>query len=155
MEILGFSKEEVSLYKLRKELDQETDQEVRRIIQEFKKILPPEYHISKDNGRYSTGVSIANTGALINAVLLNDPKVFHRNKETPVSNNPKLFKLAAIDRSGSMGSFSDLDSPFRQAVKSAIIEAKVREHFDVDFCLLIYDDVLDEVISFGEKFKSR
>jgi hypothetical protein len=66
-----------------------------------------------------------------------------------------MFETIIIDRSGSMGSFEQEGSIFRESVKAAIIRAKVLEHFKVDFSIMIFDDSIDEVMDFGEKFSSR
>jgi hypothetical protein len=66
-----------------------------------------------------------------------------------------MFEVIIIDRSGSMGSFEKEGSIFRESVKAAIIRAKVLEHFKVDFSIIIFDDSIDEVMNFGEKFSSK
>jgi hypothetical protein len=54
-----------------------------------------------------------------------------------------------------MGSFTDRSSPFFQSIKAAITRAKVMEHFNVDMSIVIFDDSIDEVMTFGETFSDR
>lgn len=66
-----------------------------------------------------------------------------------------MFETIVIDRSGSMGKFEDKNSPLREAVKAAIIRAKVLEHFKVHFSIVIFDTDMEEVMEFGDKFSNR
>ncbi|MEI7478441.1 MAG: hypothetical protein WCJ81_08470 [bacterium] len=47
-----------------------------------------------------------------------------------------------------MGNFADRSSPFFQSIKAAITRAKVLEHFKVDMSIVIFDDSIDEVMTF-------
>ena len=52
MERMGFTDQELSLYKQYKVLEQEVMPEVRRQIEELKRILPPQYIVQKDEDNY-------------------------------------------------------------------------------------------------------
>ena len=54
-----------------------------------------------------------------------------------------------------MGRFADRSSPFFQSIKAAITRAKVMESFKVDMSIVIFDDSIDEVMTFGETFSDR
>jgi hypothetical protein len=54
-----------------------------------------------------------------------------------------------------MGNFDDPNSPMRASVKAAIIRAKVLEHFKVEFNILLFDDNVEEVMSFGETYTDK
>jgi len=54
-----------------------------------------------------------------------------------------------------MGNFSDKSSPFFQSIKAAITRAKVLEHFKVDMSIVVFDDNIDQVMTFGETFSDR
>lgn len=43
----------------------------------------------------------------------------------------------------------------RASVKAAIIRAKVLEYFKVEFSILFFDDVVEEVMSFGEVYTDK
>ena len=43
----------------------------------------------------------------------------------------------------------------REAIKAAIIRAKTLEHFKVDFSIVIFDDDIEEIMEFGEKFTAK
>ena len=66
-----------------------------------------------------------------------------------------MYETIIIDRSGSMGSFTSHGSALRASVKAGIIRAKVLEHFKVDFSILFFDDDVESVMDFGEKFSDR
>lgn len=155
MERFGFNEHELQLYKIYKQLEKEVDPEVKRQIQEMQKILPPNRHIQKDEKNiYRSGVSIDGSRLADYAVTW-DPMIFKRNKEVREGNEIHMFETILIDRSGSMGNFAQEWSIFRESVKAAIIRAKVLEYFKVDFSILIFDDSIDEVMDFDEKFSSR
>jgi hypothetical protein len=59
-----------------------------------------------------------------------------------------MFETILIDRSGTMGKFEENNSPLREAVKAAIIRAKVLEYFKVNFSIIMFDTDIEEVMSF-------
>lgn len=155
MERFGFKEEELQLYKIYKQLEKEVEPEVRKQIQEMQKILPPNRHILKDEANiYRSGVNIDGS-RLADYAVTGDPTIFKRNTEIREGNEINMFEVIIIDRSWSMGSFQQGGSIFRESVKAAIIRAKVLEHFKVDFSIIIFDDSIDEVMNFWEKFSSR
>lgn len=156
MDRMGFTKQELSLYKLYKELEQEIAPEVKRQIRALEKILPPYYKLSRNEEEYFlSGWNLGGTGKLIEHVLTGDPKVFQREKESKENVEINMFETILIDKSGSMWTIWDTFSPLREAVKAAIIRAKVLEHFKVQFSIILFDDSMDEVMSFGEKFTDK
>lgn len=155
MERMGFTNEEISLYKAYKDLEKEVEWEVRKQIAALERILPPKYKIVSDDRRYRSGNLLADTGALVNHVLTNDPNVFRRTKEEKDPTEINMYETIIIDRSGSMGSFTSHGSALRASVKAGIIRAKVLEHFKVDFSILFFDDDVESVMDFGEKFSDR
>ncbi len=155
MERFWFKENELKLYKIYKQLEKEVDPEVRKQILEMERILPPNRHIQTDEkNTYRSWVRIDGT-RLADYLVTWDPTIFKRNTEIRDGNEINMFEIIIIDRSGSMGSFEEEWSIFRESVKAAIIRAKVLEHFKVDFSIIIFDDSIDEVMNFGEKFSSR
>lgn len=155
MEKFGFKEHELKLYRIYKQLEKEVEPEVRKQIQQMEKILPPNRHIQTDEKNiYRSWVRI-DWSRLADYEVTWDPTIFKRNTEVRDSNEINMFEVIIIDRSGSMGSFEQEWSIFRESVKAAIIRAKVLEHFKVDFSIIIFDDSIDEVMDFGEKFSSR
>ncbi|EKE27731.1 MAG: hypothetical protein ACD_3C00163G0003 [uncultured bacterium (gcode 4)] len=156
MDKMWFGEDELRLYKMYKELEKELEPEVRKQIRELEKILPPKYKVAKDEQNYhASWNSLWNTWKLIEHHLTWDPKVFQRNAAERDSNEINMYETIIIDRSWSMGKFTEEGSPIREAVKAAIIRAKVLEHFKVNFSILIFDTELEEVMEFGEKFSER
>lgn len=43
----------------------------------------------------------------------------------------------------------------REAVKAAIIRARTLEHFHVQFSLMFFDEITEEVMSFGDKWSDK
>lgn len=156
MQRMGFSEEETRLYKLYKELERELEGEVKKQIRALEKILPPKFHtINNDQEHFASGSRLWESWRLIEYELTGDQKVFRRDREVRESNEINMFETIVIDRSGSMGSFESPNSPLREAIKAAIIRAKVLEHFKVNFSIVIFDTEMEEVMEFGEKFSDR
>ncbi len=155
MERMGFSEKEIKLYKAYKELEKEVEWEVRKQIAALERILPPKYKIISDDRRHKSGSLLADTGALVNHALTNDPNVFRRTQQEKDSTEIKMYETIIIDRSGSMWSFYTRGSALRESVKAGIIRAKVLEHFKVDFSILFFDDDVESVMDFGEKFSDK
>ena len=91
----------------------------------------------------------------MNHALTNDPNVFRRTKKEKDPTEINMYETIIIDRSGSMGNFASHGSALRESVKAAIIRAKVLEHFKVDFSILFFDDDVESVMDFGEKFSDK
>lgn len=156
MERMWFGEQELELYKMYKALEQELKPQVRQQIRVLEKILPANYKTVQNEDEYfSSGSNIWDIGKLINYTLIWDDKIFQRNKEKRESSELNMFETIIIDRSWSMWNFSDLGSALRETVKAAIIRAKVLEHFKVNFSIVFFDDNLEEVMSFGEKFSAK
>lgn len=155
MERMGFSEREMRLYQAYKELEKEVEWEVRKQISVLEKILPPKYKLTSDDRRYKSGSLLADTGALVNHALTNDPNVFRRTKKEKDPTEINMYETIIIDRSGSMGNFASQGSALRESVKAVIIRAKVLEHFKVDFSILFFDDGVESVMDFGEKFSDK
>ncbi len=155
MERFGFSEQELWLYKQYKQIEKEVMPEVRKQIEELKKVLPPQYLISRDEETYYRSGARLDRNKLVDRKLNGDTKIFQRSKIEEDSQEINMFETIIIDRSWSMGSRSDLKSPFTQSVKAAIIRAKVLEHFKVDMSIVIFDDSIDEVMNFWEIFSER
>lgn len=155
MERFGFKDEELALYKQYKALEQEVMPEVRRQIEELKRILPPQYLINRDEERYYNSGARLDRNKLVDRKVNGETKLFQRSKIEMDSQEINMFETIIIDRSGSMGSFADRNSPFFQSIKAAITRAKVLEYFKVDMSIVIFDDTIDEVMSFGESFSER
>jgi cobalamin biosynthesis protein CobT len=91
----------------------------------------------------------------VNHALTNDPNVFRRARQEKDPTEINMYETIIIDRSGSMGNFASHGSALRESVKAAIIRAKVLEHFKVDFSILFFDDAVESVMDFGEKFSDK
>jgi hypothetical protein len=155
MERFGFKEEELALYKRYKELEKEVRPEVKKQIAELQKVLPPNYQIQRDEeNRYHSGSKLDRT-KLVKRKTEGETKLFQRSefKQEPTEIN--MFETIIIDRSGSMGRFTDTSSPFFQSIKAAITRAKVLEHFKVQMGIVIFSDNIDEVMHFGETFSDR
>nr|MDD3720710.1 transglutaminase domain-containing protein [Candidatus Gracilibacteria bacterium] len=156
MEKMGFSEEELRLYKLYKELEKELEPEVKKQIKALEKILPPVFRIEEDrDNHHKSGTKIGNSGKLVNYAVTGDERIFRRNKEIAEINEINMFETIIIDRSGSMGNFETPNSPLREAIKAAIIRAKVLEYFKVNFSIVIFDTEMEEIMEFGEKFSDK
>lgn len=156
MERMWFNEDELKLYKEYKELEKELNSEIQRQIKALEKILPPIYRTTINESEYfKSGTKLGNTWKLIEHQLTWDPKVFRRNTEIKESNEINMFETIIIDKSWSMGNFSDKKSPIREALKASIIRAKVLEYFKVEFSIILFDDKSEEIMSFWEKFSDR
>lgn len=156
MQKMWFREEEMRLYKLYKELEIEIAPEIKKQIKALEKILPPIFHtVPNEDEYFASGHKLWDTGKLIEYELTGDNKIFRREKEKKNSNEINMFETIIIDRSGSMGRFEERNSALREAVKAAIIRAKVLEHFKVNFSIIIFDTKLEEVMEFGETFSSK
>lgn len=155
MDRMWFKEQEMALYKEYKQLEKEVEPEVRKQIAELKKILPPTFQILKDEEQnYRSGYTL-NGSRLADYEVTGDANIFQRNREVREENEINMFETILIDRSWSMGNFNEEGSIFRESVKAAIIRSKVLEFFKVDFSIVIFDDSIDEVMTFWEKFSSR
>lgn len=138
-----------------KGLEKEVEPQVRKQIAELQKLLPPQYQILKDDDNfYRSGYSM-DRNKLVHWKITGDNKIFKRNKTELDSNEINMFETIMIDKSGSMGSFGDQNSPLRNAIKAAITRAKVLEHFKVQMNIVIFGDKIEEVMTFGEQFSDR
>lgn len=155
MERFGFKEEELALYKQYKLLEKEVMPEVRKQIEELKRILPPQYLISRDEENYYRSGAKLDRNKLVARKVEGDTQIFQRSKIEQDTQEINMFETIIIDRSGSMGSRNDPNSPFSQSVKAAITRAKVLEHFKVDMSIVIFDDAIDEVMNFWEVFSER
>lgn len=156
MERLWFKEEEIRLYKLYKDLEKEIETEVKKQIRVLEKILPPSFKIVNDNQNYhKSWPKLWNTWKLIEYHLIWNTKIFTRNKEVKDTQEINMFETILIDRSGTMGKFEENNSPLREAVKAAIIRAKVLEYFKVNFSIIMFDTDIEEVMSFWEKFSDK
>ncbi|MDR3169963.1 MAG: hypothetical protein LBU27_09885 [Candidatus Peribacteria bacterium] len=155
MERFGFKEEELALYKRYKKLEKEVRPEVKKQIAELQKVLPPNYIFQRDEeNRYHSGAKLDRT-KLVKRKTEGETKLFQRSEIKEEVTEINMFETIIIDRSGSMGSFTDTSSPFFQSIKAAITRAKVLEHFKVQMSIVIFDDSIDEVIHFGETFSDR
>jgi hypothetical protein len=155
MERFGFKEEELALYKRYKQLEKEVRPEVKRQIAELQKILPPNYIFQRDEeNHYHSGAKLDRT-KLVKRKTEGETKLFQRQKIKETVQEINMFETIIIDRSGSMGKFNEISSPFFQSIKAAITRAKVLEHFKVQMSIVIFDDSLDEVMKFGETFSDR
>ncbi len=155
MERYGFKEAELHLYKMYKELEREVEPQVRKQIAELQKLLPPNYQILKDDDNFYRSWYSLDRNKLVNRKLTGDNKIFIRNKTELDTSEINMFETIIIDKSGSMWSFNDSNSPFRNAIKAAIIRAKVLEHFKVQMSIVVFGDKIEEVMSFGEQFSNR
>ena len=155
MENYGFKEEELNLYKIYKELEREVEPMVKKQIAELQRLLPPQYLTHKDEDNfYRSGYSM-DRNKLVNRKITGENKIFRRNKTELDNSEINMFETILIDKSGSMGSFRDSNSPFRNAIKAAITRAKVLEHFKVQMSIVVFGDRIEEVMSFGEQFSNR
>jgi hypothetical protein len=155
MERFGFKEEELALYKRYKELEKEVRPEVKKQIAELQKVLPPNYIFQRDEeNHYHSGAKLDRT-KLVKRKTEGETKLFQRSEIKEEPTEIKMFETIMIDRSGSMGNFSDTTSPFFQSIKAAITRAKVLEHFKVQMSIVVFDDSIDEVMHFGETFSDR
>ncbi len=156
MQRMWFREDELHLFQMYIALEKDVDSEVRAQIRALEKILPKQYHTIRDKQNYyRSGPRIWNTGKLIEHTLTGDPNVFRRDKQVRESNEINMFETIIIDRSGSMWNFENAHSPMRASVKAWIIRAKVLEYFKVEFSILFFDDVVEEVMSFGEIYTDK
>jgi hypothetical protein len=155
MKNMGFDDTEKKYYEIYRQIESSVQWDIQRQIRELQDILPAQYMLTPDTSRTKRGSQIANTGALINYTLTNDQNVFQKKTLTRQANEIDMYEAIVIDRSGSMGRFSDVNSPFYHAIRAAIIRAKVLEHFKVDMAIVIFDDTVDTIMNFGEKFSQR
>lgn len=155
MERFGFKEKELAIYKQYKALETEVMPEVRRQIEELKKVLPPQYLVSRDEETYYRSGAKLDRNKLVDWRVSGDNKIFQRSKVELDSQEINMFETIIIDRSWSMGNFADRSSPFFQSIKAAITRAKVLEHFKVDMSIVIFDDSIDEVMTFWETFSDR
>ncbi|MEI7557570.1 MAG: hypothetical protein WCJ45_01655 [bacterium] len=145
----------MQLYMIYKGLEKEVEPQVRKQIAELQKLLPTQYQILKDDDNfYRSGYSM-DRNKLVHWKITGDNKIFKRNKTELDSNEINMFETIMIDKSGSMGSFGDQNSPLRNAIKAAITRAKVLEHFKVQMNIVIFGDKIEEVMMFGEQFSDR
>lgn len=155
MDKYWFKENELQLYKMYKQLEREVEPQVKKQIAELQKLLPPNYQILKDDDTfYRSGYSL-DRNKLVDRKITGDNKIFKRNKTQLDSNEINMFETIMIDKSGSMGSFGDPNSPLTNAIKAAITRAKVLEHFKVQMNIIIFGDKIEEVMTFGEKFSNR
>ena len=140
---------------LYKQLEKEVEPQVRKQIDELQKLLPPQYQILKDDDTYYRSGYSMDRNKLVRWKTTGDNKIFKRNKMELDVNEINMFETILIDKSGSMGSFSDVNSPLRNAIKAAITRAKVLEHFKVQMNIIIFGDKIEEVMTFGEQFSDR
>lgn len=155
MQRFGFNEKETALYKQYKELEKEVSGEVKKQIQELQRLLPPQYIVHRDEDNYYRSGSKLDRNKLVDRKVNGNTKMFQRSKITQDTQEINMFETIIIDRSWSMGNFDDTSSPFFQSIKAAITRAKVLEHFQVDMSIVIFDDSIDEVMSFGETFSAR
>jgi hypothetical protein len=155
MQRFGFNEKELTLYKQYKQLEKEVMPEVKKQIQELQKILPPQYLINKDEENYYQSGARLDRNKLVDRKINNNNKIFQRSQMEQDTQEINMFETIIIDRSWSMGAFNDKQSPFFQSIKAAITRAKVLEHFKVDMSIVIFDDSIDEVMTFGETFSDR
>jgi hypothetical protein len=136
-------------------LEKEVRPEVKKQIAELQKILPPNYIIQRDEeNHYHSGAKL-NRNKLVDRKINGDTKLFQRSEIREEVQEINMFETIIIDRSGSMGRFNDTSSPFFQSIKAAITRAKVLEHFKVQMSIVVFDDSIDEVMTFGETFSDR
>lgn len=155
MENYGFKENEIQLYKMYKILEKEVEPQVKKQIAELQKLLPPNYQILRDEENYyRSGYKLDRT-KLVDRKITGDTKVFQRNKTELDTNEINMFETILIDKSWSMGRFGDPNSPLTNAIKAAIIRAKVLEHFKVQMNIIIFGDKIEEVMTFDEKFSDR
>lgn len=156
MEKMWFSEEELRLYKLYKELEKELEPEVKKQIKALEKILPPVFRIEEDrDNHHKSWTKIWNSWKLVNYAVTWDERIFRRNKEIAEINEINMFETIIIDRSWSMWNFETPNSPLREAIKAAIIRAKVLEYFKVNFSIVIFDTEMEEIMEFWEKFSDK
>ncbi|MDR2191207.1 MAG: hypothetical protein LBP53_08870 [Candidatus Peribacteria bacterium] len=136
-------------------MEKEVRPEVKKQVAELQKILPPNYIFQRDEeNRYHSGSKL-DRNKLVNWKLEGNTKLFQRSEIKEELQEINMFETIIIDRSGSMGSFSDTTSPFYQSIKAAITRAKVLEQFKVQMSIVVFDDSIDEVMQFGETFSER
>jgi len=155
MQRFGFSEKELALYKQYKELEKDVAGEVKRQIQELQRLLPPQYLVNRDEDNYYRSGSKLDRNKLVDRKVSGDTKLFQRSQIQQDTQEINMFETILIDRSWSMGNFSDKSSPFFQSIKAAITRAKVLEHFKVDMSIVVFDDNIDQVMTFGETFSDR
>ena len=155
MENYGFKEQEIHLYQLYKQLEKEVEPQVKKQIAELQKLLPPSYQILKDEENFYRSGYNMERNKLVHWKVTGDNKIFKRNKTELENNEINMFETIMIDKSGSMWSFGDKNSPIRNAIKAAITRAKVLEHFKVQMSIVIFGDKIEEVMSFGEQFSNR
>ncbi len=155
MEKFGFKEEELQLYKQYKKLEREVEPQVRQQINELQKLLPPKRQIVKDEDNYYRSGARLDRRKLVDRKVTGNTKIFQRNNREHDTREINMFETILIDRSWSMGSFSNQNSPIREAVKTAIIRAKVLEYFKVQFSIQFFDDTTEEIMTFGENFSDR
>ena len=155
MERFGFKETELELYKHYKEIEKSVMPEVRRQIEELQRILPPNYITSRDEENYYRSGSRLDRRKLVDRKVTGNTKIFQRSRVNQETQEINMFETIIIDRSGSMWSRKDENSPLSQSVKAAVIRAKVLEHFKADMSIVIFSDSLEEVMSFWETFSDR
>ncbi len=155
MENYGFKENELHLYKMYKTLEKEVEPQVRKQIAELQKLLPPNYQILRDEDNFHRSGYKMERNKLVHRKVTGDNRIFQRNKTELDTNEINMFETILIDKSGSMWSFGDPTSPLTNAIKAAIIRAKVLEHFKVQMSIVVFGDKIEEVMSFGEQFSNR
>lgn len=155
MENYGFKENELHLYKMYKVIEREVEPQVRKQITELQKLLPPNYQILKDEDNFHRSGYKMDRNKLVHWKVTGDNRIFQRNKTELDTNEINMFETILIDKSGSMWSFGDPNSPLTNAIKAAIIRAKVLEHFKVQMSIVVFGDKIEEVMSFGEQFSNR
>jgi hypothetical protein len=99
MERFGFKDEELALYKQYKALEQEVMPEVRKQIEELKKILPPQYLISRDEDHtYYSGARL-DRSKLVDRKVNGETKLFQRSQIELDRQEINMFETIIIDRS--------------------------------------------------------
>gem|GEM_PF-1915033 len=99
MERFGFKDEELTLYKQYKSLEQEVMPEVRRQIEELKRILPPQYLINRDEENYYNSGARLDRNKLVDRKVNGETKLFQRSKIEMDSQEINMFETIIIDRS--------------------------------------------------------
>jgi hypothetical protein len=99
MERMGFKEEELALYKQYKLLEQEVMPEVRRQIEELKRLLPPQYLISRDEDHFYRSGARLDRNKLIDWKVNGNTKIFQRSKIEEDTQEINMFETIIIDRS--------------------------------------------------------
>ena len=155
MRRMWFKKDELKIYKSYVKIERELEWDIRQQIRVLEKIMPRNLKIrEREEQWFSSGSHILNTGKLVEYALTWDGRIFKKADEIQEKAEINMFETILIDRSGSMWKLTDTWSALREAVKAAIIRARVLEYFKVDFSIIMFDHEVEEIMSFWEKFSS-